>query len=290
MVRNLGTLMAPETTPIPFMKYLFFLTLLFLCSSSPAQVILNGGMEAWPSINYNLAPTNWNNFSNQGIGPDPIPYGFSAGDVPPPPEGVRALRVYSLTSGGEGIDQTISLSAGNTYTITAQVKKSMWNGSFTVNGIWDVFINGVLQDSWGVANENAWETRSTTFVAPTSSVVLGFRGRSTSASYASLGLDDVAFDTPLQMGEEDQSPPSESMSVPGTPAVLLYPNPAQGTFNLHLLVDEGASWMRMYDPLGKQVKEQFLQPGDHRIEVADLEPGIYLVKWGNQHQMVHILR
>ena len=207
------------------MKTLSAFTLLYLSLLSlSAQVILNGGVENWSPIGYNVAPTNWTNFTSQGLGPDPIPFGFSAGDLPVPLEGSFALRVYSLTTGGEGFSQVINLSPGSTYTITAQVKKNLWNGSWTVDGLWEVYIDGAVVTTWPVANQNIWETRSVTFTAAVAATTIGFRGRSLGPGYASLAIDDIRFDTPL---EHDEDLPADEQGQFAAPFKYRFPgNPA----------------------------------------------------------------
>ena len=232
------------------------------------------------------------NFTSQGLGPDPIPFGFSAGDLPVPLEGSFALRVYSLTTGGEGFSQVINLSPGSTYTITAQVKKNLWNGSWTVDGLWEVYIDGAVVTTWPVANQNIWETRSVTFTAAVAATTIGFRGRSLGPGYASLAIDDIRFDTPLEHDEDLPADEQGQFAAPlstGSPGTLLYPNPAKNKFTLHVLPDEGPVWMRIYNTSGQTVAEQYLEYGNHEIDAHGLEPGLYWVKWGYQSQLLRLL-
>lgn len=88
----------------------------------------------------------------------------------------------------------------------------------------------------------------------------------------------------VEYGDEQFPVASESTLVPSTLALAVYPNPARDAATLSLTLDRSQQTrLSVYDVLGRRVLSEdlgALWAGErtHRLDLAGLQPGVYLVR------------
>jgi hypothetical protein len=82
------------------------------------------------------------------------------------------------------------------------------------------------------------------------------------------------------MKDTTSYPPSSSVEATNLYGQFtIYPNPSDGVFTITLR--SGAfnyGYVTVYDPVGRQIKSQQINPGSESIEISQLPKGVYLVK------------
>jgi hypothetical protein len=255
-----------------------FLTLLH---QAGAQSFLNPSFESWANPNacdVNLAPDNWLEYSNAGIGVDEADFSFCPTTIPPAPaDGNIYARSYGATpTSGEGFYQVPSgFTVGVPYMITFNYAGSnLYGGTDPIK--WHIFIDDADVDSTPVfqSTDAVWMSHSYTFISSNSSHKIGFRLYSTTTSPGSGAIDHIDL--------------SQSNGMPhlnGIRGITVFPTAVSDMLTIDL---NGAGHVQasILNSLGQKVMNCPLQGEKMQVDVSALQKGIYFLRVSDEKEVV----
>ena len=172
-----------------------------------AQTFQNGSLETWGDAGncmINAVPDSWVSFSNAGINFDECDFAICGSTIPSQAaHGFIYGRAYSASpTTGEGIVQEVpGFLPGNEYQISFEFAGSNLLPGFNASQ-WHIFLDDVdVDQTIGFnSNEAQWNTHIFSFIATSTSHMLGFRACNVSTQGGSAAIDNFQIQniTPVE--------------------------------------------------------------------------------------------